>query len=126
VGIIAILAAIAVSIYQNYVTRARISEGLNIAAAAKTSVSEYFQQENAFPADNDQAGLGAPGTFLGSDITRLNVDENVITVTYGARIPTDNGAPGEVTLTATNNGGTISWQCDANNIENKYLPTSCR
>lgn len=40
VAIVGILAAIAAPAYQNYVTRARVSEGLALAASAKTTVAE--------------------------------------------------------------------------------------
>ena len=43
VGIIAILAAIAIPAYGNYVTRSKITEGLNLADAAETAVSDGFQ-----------------------------------------------------------------------------------
>ena len=40
VAIVGILAAIAVPAYQDYITRARVSEGLALAASAKTTVAE--------------------------------------------------------------------------------------
>lgn len=40
VAIIGILAAIAIPAYQDYVVRARVTEGLSLASAAKTTVSE--------------------------------------------------------------------------------------
>ena len=40
VAIVGILAAIAVPAYQNYVTRSRVTEGLMLAASAKTTVAE--------------------------------------------------------------------------------------
>ena len=40
VAIVGILAAIAIPAYQDYVTRARVSEGLALAASAKTTVAE--------------------------------------------------------------------------------------
>lgn len=43
VGIVAILAAIAIPAYSAYSTRAKVSEGLNLAAAAQTAVSDGFQ-----------------------------------------------------------------------------------
>ena len=47
VGIIGILAAIAVPAYQNYTLRAKISEGLALAGSAETGVADAFQQNGA-------------------------------------------------------------------------------
>src|SRR6266436_2856492 len=43
VAIIGILAAIAIPAYQDYTIRAKVTEGLNLADAAKTTVAEAFQ-----------------------------------------------------------------------------------
>jgi len=43
VAIIGILAAIAIPAYQDYTVRAKVTEGLNLAGAAKTTVAEAFQ-----------------------------------------------------------------------------------
>jgi len=43
VAIIGILAAIAIPAYQDYTIRAKITEGLNLADAAKTTVAESFR-----------------------------------------------------------------------------------
>jgi type IV pilus assembly protein PilA len=48
VAIIGILAAIAIPAYQDYTVRSKVTEGLNIASAAKTGVSESFQS-NGIP-----------------------------------------------------------------------------
>jgi type IV pilus assembly protein PilA len=49
VAIIGILAAIAIPAYQNYTIRAQVTEGLSLAEGWKTSVSEYYAQNGAFP-----------------------------------------------------------------------------
>jgi type IV pilus assembly protein PilA len=43
VAIIAILAAIAIPSYQDYVVRSKVTEGLNLAAAAKITIAEGFE-----------------------------------------------------------------------------------
>jgi type IV pilus assembly protein PilA len=43
VAIIGILAAIAIPAYQDYTVRAKVTEGLNLAGAAKTTVAEAFE-----------------------------------------------------------------------------------
>ena len=45
VAIIGILAAIALPAYQDYTVRSKVTEGLTLAAAAKTVVSEAFQTD---------------------------------------------------------------------------------
>jgi type IV pilus assembly protein PilA len=47
VAIIGILAAIALPQYQDYVTRAKVTEGLSLAAEAKIAVSEVFTTSTA-------------------------------------------------------------------------------
>ena len=63
VAIIGILAAIAIPAYQDYTIRAQVSEGLNLSGAAKAAVTEYFQDQGAFPADNATAGFEAAGAL---------------------------------------------------------------
>jgi type IV pilus assembly protein PilA len=43
VAIIGILAAIAIPAYQDYTVRSKVTEGLNLAGAAKTTVAEGFE-----------------------------------------------------------------------------------
>src|SRR6056297_4208667 len=45
IAILAILMAIAIPAYQDYTIRAKVSEAVNIAAAAKTAVSETCQSD---------------------------------------------------------------------------------
>lgn len=69
VAIIGILAAIAIPAYQDYTKRARVSEGLSLASAAKTAVAEYYASNGSFPTSNASAGLQT--SISGNSVTDL-------------------------------------------------------
>jgi type IV pilus assembly protein PilA len=85
VAIIGILAAIAIPAYQDYTIRAQVSEGMNLAAAAKAAVAETFLNRGAPPANRLAAGMTATATDTnGKYVTQVLVANGTIEVTYGA------------------------------------------
>ena len=111
VAIIGILAAIAIPAYQDYTIRAQVTEGLNLAGAAKAAVSETYSASGNWPTTNATAGLGVATDIQGKYVSRVDVANNLITVTFG------NNANGAITgstlfMTAgTSTAGDIVWQC---------------
>ena len=131
IAIIGILAAIAIPAYQDYIVRSKISEGLNMAGAAKLAVAETYDSTGSFPDANGDAGLPQPGSITGSYVTSITVVSNVIDILYNNSVggnPTANG--GTLTLTATATAGSTTWLCEGDlgavTISNKYLPANCR
>ena len=125
VAIIGILAAIAIPAYQDYTIRAQVSEGINLAAGAKTAVAEVFQDSGAFPASNASAGLSAAGSISGKYVTQVAVAGNgVITATYGNDV-NSKIAGGTCAMTPTDSGGSVEWNCTCS-FENKWRPNACR
>ncbi len=112
VAIIGILAAIAIPAYQDYTIRAQVSEGLNLSGGAKAAVTEFYQDRGVWPTDNTEAGLEQQANIQGKYVATVAAAANVITVTYGndahAIINGQN-----ITLTATDNLGSVSWACPA-------------
>lgn len=86
VAIIGILAAIAIPAYQDYTKRAHVSEGLSLAAGAKTAVSEFYSTNNDWPTNNASAGLAASSAITGNAVSSVNVNASTITVTYNSKV----------------------------------------
>ncbi len=129
VAIIAILAAIALPAYQDYLIRSQVSEGAVLADGSKTAISEYYSNRGVFPTANSSAGLAASNSILGKYVTSVDsATSGVIKVTYGAAANTKISAK-ELDFSALTHAGSIEWHCKANaagGVDAKYLPTSCR
>jgi len=130
VAIIAILAAIALPAYQDYVIRSQVSEGSVLADGAKTAVAEYFSNAGTPPSNNASAGLATSTSITGKFVSQLAVAAGVITTTFSNASPQRaNVAITGSTLTFTPifgaSAGSTVWTC-ASGIQNKWLPTICR
>ena len=126
VAIIAILAAIAIPAYQNYLIRAQVSEGMVLAGGAKSAVWDYFSNTGQLPPSNESAGLASPQSINGSYVSNVNVSSGKIRVLFGS--PKANGQiapPLYLQLSPTPGTGSIVWTCSAT-LNPEYLPTSCR
>tara|TARA_Y100001934_G_scaffold206366_1_gene244020 strand:- start:289 stop:711 length:423 start_codon:yes stop_codon:yes gene_type:complete len=124
VAIIGILAAVAVPAYQDYTVRARVTEGLSLAAGAKTAVSEYWSSQGSMPSNNDQAGISASDDISGNSVQSVAVASGVITITFSSATPALNGAT--IGMSPSTDGGSVIWTCTGGDLENKYRPSSCR
>ena len=127
VAIIAILAAIAIPAYQDYVIRAQVSEGLSLGEGAKTAVWDFISNTGRLPSSNASAGLATDTSITGSYVSKVNVTGGLITVSYGG--PKANSAlTSSTTLQLspiTASGGSVKWTCKST-MPGKYLPSSCR
>ena len=133
VAIIAILAAIALPAYQNYLIRSQVSEGSVLADGVKTAVAEFFTNNGRFPPSNASAGLATDTSITGNYVSLVNVGavSGKIEVTFSSGTPqrANVAINGDVlTFSATTSAGSISWTCAnvTTTVPNIYLPTSCR
>jgi type IV pilus assembly protein PilA len=131
VAIIAILAAIAIPAYQDYLIRTQVSEGAVLTDGAKTAMAEYYSNTGIFPAAggtaNSTVGLAKNTSIIGKYVSQVDVGavSGQIQAKFG---PGANKAiQNELfVLSATTNAGSISWTCTKSTVSAKYLPTSCR
>ena len=128
VAIIAILAAIALPAYQDYVIRSQVSEGLRLTSGARTAASEYFSNTGEWPSTNADAGLATATDINGQYVNSVTVNATGVAATFRGAAPVNEKIRnGVLQLSATTTGGSIAWACKATSgIDPKYLPTSCR
>ena len=126
VAIIGILATIAIPAYQDHTIRTQVSEGLSLSDGVKAAVTEFYQDQGGFPADNVTAGIEAAVNITGKYVTGVAGAAGVITVTYG-RDADAKIAGATLTMTPLDNAGSVSWTCaSAPRLQNKWLPAACR
>ena len=122
VAIIGILAAIAIPQYQNYVKRARVSEGVSLASSAETAVAENKQAGET----NLSTGYDQPTATSNVQSIAIDSSSGEVTITYTAAACDSDGQT--LALKPAFNAGSINWNMDpANtNCPTKYLPANLR
>ena len=126
VAIIGILAAIAIPAYQDYIIRARVTEGLSLASAAKATIAE-----NAYAgASAADVGWNAPGTT--DNVASVAVTSNgtiVVATTAKAGSLTLSLVPDPIFVASVPNltAKQMIWACKVSDTAKaKYVPSNCR
>lgn len=133
IPVLGILIAIALPAYQDYTIRAKVSEGLNLAAAAKLAVSETVLETKQWPNNDVEAGYTPASTAIVEEVTIVSAQN--IRITYSSATPEIAGKT--LMLHAEVNGnGIVEWACNAANanklggesgsLPGRYAPASCR
>jgi type IV pilus assembly protein PilA len=137
VAIIGILAAIAVPAYTDYTVRSRVTEGLNLAGAAKLDVSETWQSLGTLTGLGSAFATNWKQTKYVTNIQITDAD-GTITVQYDT---TSTGIPqlagsdtiimtpkvaGQAIGAGSTAAGNIDWDCKGGTVLPKYRPTNCR
>jgi type IV pilus assembly protein PilA len=130
VAIIAILAAIALPAYQDYMVRAKLSEIFVAGDACKNSVVEFYEGQGHLPPNLTSAGCNNNTTKYIASTTMPTAGEiHVLTQTVtdlgGASAQTYVLVPTPVAA----NTDVLEWACNSTagtTIPAKYLPSLCR
>lgn len=122
VAIIGILAAVALPAYQDYTVRARVSELLTQASAAKTSVSEAII--------NSGITSGTLPSTVCNGVSAVSATTNMQSLTCTSGVITVTGTAAakavKLTLTPTPSANGVQWSCKTTSAFLKYVPAECR
>ncbi len=130
IAIIAILAAIALPAYQDYIVRSKVSEAVLAADACKTSVAEYYQSQGALPSGLGSSGCSSHATqyVSGLSITAAGVIQ--VTLSTDPSLSSAASSLFRLSPSATTVDAPLIWDCTRANagttIPSKYLPAKCR
>jgi prepilin-type N-terminal cleavage/methylation domain-containing protein len=80
VGIIGLLAAVALPAYVIYVVRGRVAEAYSLGEEAQKAVVAYYGRWGVLPHDNAAAGLPAPASMRGTYVSTIEVRDGVVVI----------------------------------------------
>ena len=132
VAIIAILAAIALPAYQDYVIRSQVAEGSVLGDGVKTAVWDYISNTGHVPSTNKSAGLPVSTSITGKYVQSMNVVAGQIVATFSSASPQRaNARIDNKTLIfspiASSRLGSFVWKCQpSGTVPQRFLPTICR
>lgn len=141
VAIIGILAAVALPAYQDYTTRAKVSEIILAGSACRTTITEVYQSASTGPGANNwgcesstatsqyvasvQTSADGVVTITGQGINQLGTNNQIILTPY-----VNTGATTAMSVSTDMGKQVAAWVCGpaagGTGISNNYLPGSCR
>jgi len=153
IAIIGILASVALPAYQDYVVRARVSEGLALATTAKTTVMDIVSNGNvATTANNYKADYAWSGATSNISVIDIAPSTGAITITttpaagggklllvpFTGSVTSPTGLPAPDAASPIVNGN-VQWKClvkgaptfagvavPSDALEKKYAPSECK
>jgi len=121
IAIIGILASLAIPAYQDYLTKARVSEGLQLATAAKLAVNESVVSTHELPSSQINTGYESPSPT--ANVQSITIQHHgAIVIRY-----TKAAGNGTIIMRPTlNASGEVQWSCHEGTLLSKYRPSICR
>jgi type IV pilus assembly protein PilA len=128
VAIIGVLAAISVPLYNDYLSRSKISEAIQLSAGTRIPMQEYLATWGRWPAIATIGGK-TKGNYV-SNLVSGKIDDNIYFIeTLMKGDSSQKGVYGKQ-IRLVYNSESREWTCTTvgttNPMPNEYLPSSCR
>ncbi|EMT6433984.1 pilin [Neisseria gonorrhoeae] len=120
-------------------------EAILLAEGQKSAVTEYYLNNGIWPENNGDAGVASSSSIKGKYVKSVTVAKGVVTATMASSNVNKEIKDKRLSLWAKRQDGSVKWFCgqpvtrtdkakddavtdanDANKIETKHLPSTCR
>ncbi|ENX2332311.1 pilin [Neisseria gonorrhoeae] len=121
-------------------------EAILLAEGQKSAVTEYYLNNGEWPEDNDKAGVASASDIKGKYVKSVTVTNGVVTAQMNPSGVNKEIQGKKLSLWAKRENGSVKWFCgqpvkrtdaddandtvadanDADKIETKHLPSTCR
>ncbi|ENW8268384.1 pilin, partial [Neisseria gonorrhoeae] len=120
-------------------------EAILLAEGQKSAVTEYYLNNGIWPENNGDAGVASSSSIKGKYVKSVTVAKGVVTATMASSNVNKEIQGKRLSLWARRQAGSVKWFCgqpvtrtdkakddavtdanDANKIETKHLPSTCR
>ncbi|HFB9610543.1 TPA: pilin [Neisseria gonorrhoeae] len=124
--------------------RAQVSEAILLAEGQKSAVTEYYLNNGKWPENNGDAGVASSDKIKGKYVESVTVAKGVVTAQMASSNVNNEIKGKKLSLWAKRQDGSVKWFCgqpvkrtaanadtvadaaDANGIDTKHLPSTCR
>ncbi|EMS3572950.1 pilin [Neisseria gonorrhoeae] len=120
-------------------------EAILLAEGQKSAVTEYYLNNGIWPENNGDAGVASSSSIKGKYVKEVKVAKGVVTAQMASTGVNNEIKGKKLSLWAKRQDGSVKWFCgqpvtrtdkakdavtadanDANKIETKHLPSTCR
>ncbi|EOG0155257.1 pilin [Neisseria gonorrhoeae] len=120
-------------------------EAILLAEGQKSAVTEYYLNHGEWPKNNGDAGVASSSSIKGKYVKEVKVAKGVVTAQMASSNVNKEIKDKRLSLWAKRQAGSVKWFCgqpvtrtdkakddavtdanDANKIETKHLPSTCR
>jgi len=128
VGIIGMLAGLAVPAYQDFTTRSRVVEGAAAASALRASIADFYMTWATLPANNASAGMGTAASYATNYVQSITVSNGIITVSFNALGVGVTAGDAIAWVPSPTSVGALNWDCSGagTTMARTYRPAICR